>query len=260
MRSQESEARPNNLLIRLDNVGKVYRSGAVQVQALKHLNLTIGQGEFVAIIGQSGSGKTTLLDILGCLSRPSSGTYWLNARSVGSLGDRELASIRNQQMGFIFQGFHLLPRNTALMNVELPMQYAGTPAGERRRRALEILKLVGLEDRVSHLPNQLSGGQQQRVAIARALANRPALLLADEPTGSLDSRSGEDILNLLLTLNREGQTVLLVTHARELAEIAGRLITLRDGEIVSDEELGPSRSENANGHVVIAAHPGRDDQ
>ncbi len=234
-----------NGLIRLDHVGKVYRNGSLEVRALHDVELKISQGEFVALIGQSGSGKTTLLDILGCLSRPTTGTYWLNGRSVGSLDDADLAAIRNQQVGFIFQSFHLLPRKTALMNVELPLQYRGVASQERHRRAMEILRDVGLEDRMHHLPNQLSGGQQQHVAIARALVNRPALLLADEPTGSLDSRSGEEILDLLRRLNQGGQTILLVTHARELAEVAGRLITLRDGEIVSDERIRPGNSEEA---------------
>ena len=237
MHDRQSLAEKDGFLIRLEKVGKTYRSGAVQVHALKDVNLTIQKGEFVAIIGQSGSGKTTLLDILGCLSRPTRGTYSFNGRSVGSLREASLASIRNRQMGFIFQSFHLLPRKTALVNVELPLQYAGLPIRERRHRALEILRLVGLEDRVDHTPNQLSGGQQQRVAIDRALANRPTLLLADEPTGSLDSQSGQEILHLLRRLNQEGQTVLLVTHARELAEIAGRLITLRDGQVISDEQI-----------------------
>ncbi len=235
-----------NGLIRLDHVGKVYRNGSLEVRALHDVELKISQGEFVALIGQSGSGKTTLLDILGCLSRPTTGTYWLNGRSVGSLDDADLAAIRNQQVGFIFQSFHLLPRKTALMNVELPLQYRGVASQERHRRAREILRDVGLEDRMHHLPNQLSGGQQQRVAIARALVNRPALLLADEPTGSLDSRSGEEILDLLRRLNQSGQTILLVTHARELAEIAGRLITLRDGEIVSDERIRPGNSDESS--------------
>lgn len=235
-----------NGLIRLDHVGKVYRTGSLEVRALHNVDLRIARGEFVALIGQSGSGKTTLLDILGCLSRPTTGTYWLNGRSVGSLGDADLATIRNQQVGFVFQGFHLLPRKTALMNVELPLQYRGVTPGERRRRARDVLEEVGLGDRMHHLPNQLSGGQQQRVAIARALVNRPTLLLADEPTGSLDSRSGEEILQLLRRLNQGGQTILLVTHARELAEIARRLITLRDGEIVSDESIGRGRSAQAS--------------
>ncbi len=254
MDDRRPPSQEDGILIRLQQVGKTYKSGALEVDALKHVDLSIHQGEFVAIIGQSGSGKTTLLDVLGCLSRPTSGTYWFNGRSVGSLSEAELASVRNRQVGFIFQSFHLLPRKTALLNVELPLQYAEVPAGERRRRALKLLRLVGLEDRVAHLPNQLSGGQQQRVAIARALANRPALLLADEPTGSLDSQSGQEILNLLRRLNQTGQTVLLVTHAPELAAIAKRLVMLRDGQLVSDEEIVHSR-ETAVDPQAIAAGP-----
>ncbi len=223
------------MLIRLHNIGKTYRTGGGDVQALQGIDLSIDRGEFVAIIGQSGSGKTTLLDILGCLSRPTEGDYWLDDRAVGSLSDRELAVVRNQQIGFIFQIFHLLPRKSALHNVELPLQYAGIPAQERRRRAIETLRLVGLQDRLAHWPNQLSGGQQQRVAIARALVNRPALLLADEPTGSLDTRSGREILEILVQLHRNGQTILLVTHERDLAEKSGRVVTLLDGRILADE-------------------------
>lgn len=246
MYDRQSPSEKDGFLIRLEKVGKTYRSGMVRVQALKDVDLAIQEGEFVAIIGQSGSGKTTLLDILGCLSRPTTGAYWLNGRAVSSLREADLATIRNRQMGFIFQSFHLLPRKTALMNVELPLQYAGVPPRERHQRALDILRLVGLEDRVNHTPNQLSGGQQQRVAIARALANRPALLLADEPTGSLDSQSGQEILQLLRRLNQQGQTVLLVTHARELAEIAGRLVTLRDGQVTSDEQIPHPQVEEDN--------------
>ena len=223
------------MLIRLHNIGKTYRTGGGDVQALQGIDLSIDRGEFVAIIGQSGSGKTTLLDILGCLSQPTEGDYWLDGRAVGSLSDRELAVVRNQQIGFIFQIFHLLPRKSALHNVELPLQYAGIPAQERRRRAIETLRLVGLQDRLAHWPNQLSGGQQQRVAIARALVNRPAILLADEPTGSLDTRSGREILEILVQLHRNGQTILLVTHERDLAEKSGRVVTLLDGRILADE-------------------------
>lgn len=223
------------MLVRLTGIGKTYRSGALAVQALQGVSLTIERGDFVAIIGQSGSGKTTLLDILGCLSRPSEGEYRLGDRLVSALSDAELAEIRNRQMGFIFQSFHLLPRKTALQNVELPLQYAGVPADERRARALAILEQVGLGDRLTHHPNQLSGGQQQRVAIARALVTRPSLLLADEPTGSLDSRSGREILDMLRSFHRDGQTIVLVTHTRELVETADRLITISDGRVVSDE-------------------------
>lgn len=226
------------MLIRLDHIGKTYSSASIEVHALMGIKLSIERGEFVAVVGQSGSGKTTLLDILGCLSRPTSGEYWLDGRSVGSMTDRELAAIRNRQIGFIFQNFQLLPRKTALHNVELPLQYAGRPADDRRKLAVEALRSVGLEQRINHQPNQLSGGQQQRVAIARALVNQPALLLADEPTGSLDSRSGQEILELLHGLHQRGQTIVMITHARELAETADRIITLRDGEIVSDQRAG----------------------
>lgn len=223
------------MLIQLQNVSKIYRAGSVEVQALREVNLSVRRGEFVAIVGQSGSGKTTLLDILGCLSRPTKGEYWLEGRPVGSLNDGDLALVRNRHMGFVFQTFNLLPRKTALQNVELPLQYAAVRVKERRQRALEVLRLVGLEDRMAHWPNQLSGGQQQRVAIARALVNRPTLLLADEPTGSLDSRSGAEILRILQDLHRKGQTILLVTHERMLAEAAERVIALRDGQVMADE-------------------------
>ncbi len=227
------------MLIQLTHVGKTYRSGTVEVRALHDINLTIEAGEFVAIVGQSGSGKTTLLDILGCLSRPTDGAYRIAGQAVASLSDQDLALLRNRQIGFVFQTFHLLPRKTALHNVELPLQYAGVPGLERRRLAQDALHRVGLADRMSHYPNQLSGGQQQRVAIARALVNRPAVLLADEPTGSLDSRSGGEILGILQALHREGQTVILVTHERDLTSAARRLVTLHDGQISSDTQTDP---------------------
>ncbi|MGH7255719.1 MAG: ABC transporter ATP-binding protein [Nitrospirales bacterium] len=223
------------MLIRLEKVYKIYQAGAVEVPALNGIDLLLQKGEFVAIIGQSGSGKTTLLDILGCLTRPTRGDYYLDGRLVSSLRDEELAFVRNRHMGFVFQTFHLLPRKTALQNVELPLQYAGVSARERRRRAEEVLCRVGLEDRMTRHPYQLSGGQQQRVAIARALVNQPTLLLADEPTGSLDTKSGAEILGILKDLHHRGQTVVLVTHEIELAQAAERIITLRDGLIVGDE-------------------------
>ncbi len=247
------------MLIQLQNVSKSYRTGSVEVPALRHVDLSVRRGEFVAIIGQSGSGKTTLLDILGCLSRPTRGEYRLEGRPVSSLSDSELALVRNRHMGFIFQTFHLLPRKTALQNVELPLQYASVPGEERRRRAQEVLRMVGLEDRMTHRSNQLSGGQQQRVAIARALVNRPTLLLADEPTGSLDSQSGEDILNILRDLHRKGQTILLVTHERMLAEAAERIITLRDGHVIADE-AGDGNHQDlaaAKGYYTGAGEDGR---
>jgi putative ABC transport system ATP-binding protein len=239
-------------LIHLDHVGMTYRSGVLEVRALDDISLSIAHGEFVAIVGQSGSGKTTLLDILGCLNRPTEGRYRLDGRAVESLDDAELARVRNRHIGFVFQAFHLLPRKTALQNVELPLHYTGVPSAERRERALEALRLVGLSDRVTHQPNELSGGQQQRVAIARALVNRPDLLLADEPTGSLDTRSGQEILDLLLDRHRHGQAVVLVTHERRLAEAADRIITLSDGRVVSDERTGPAAAL-----TVEAGRPGR---
>jgi putative ABC transport system ATP-binding protein len=223
------------MLIRLQKIGKICRTAAEDVRALREVDLSIEGGEFVAIVGPSGYGKTTLLDILGCLSRPSTGTYWLSGRAVNTLNDRELAATRNRQIGFVFQIFHLLPRKTALHNVELPLQYAGVPPAERGYRAREALRLVGLEDRLEHAPSQLSGGQQQRVAIARALVNQPALLLADEPTGSLDSRSGREVLDILRALHRRSQTIVLINHAPELAETAERVVTLLDGQVLANE-------------------------
>lgn len=230
------------MLIRLDKVAKIYRMGEVEIQALRDMSFEIAKGEFVAIIGPSGSGKTTLLDILGCLSRPTDGEYFLDGVNVKELSDRGLASLRNKKIGFVFQTFHLLSRTTALQNVELPLFYAGVRKKERVERAKEALRIVGLEDRISHRPNQLSGGQQQRVAIARALANNPSMILADEPTGNLDSRSGREIVGVFASLHTKGHTILLVTHDPELARYAQRKITLRDGTVVSDvkgEDLVP---------------------
>ena len=227
------------MLIRLEHIGKTYRTGGGDVQALQDIDLSVNPGELVAIVGQSGCGKTTLLDILGCLSRPTDGEYWLEGRPVASLSDQELATVRNRKIGVVFQTFHLLPRKTALQNVELPLQYAGIPGPERQRRAMEMLRLVGLQDRMQHRPNQLSGGQQQRVGIARALVNGPAILLADEPTGNLDSRSGLEILQILERFHQAGQTILMVTHERELAERAERVVTIRDGRILSNERAQP---------------------
>ncbi len=223
------------MLITLQHIDKVYVTGEVAVHALRNVNIEIAAGEFVAIIGQSGSGKTTLLDILGCLSQPTSGDYWLNGAHVNTLPDTGLTAIRNQQIGFIFQTFHLLPRKTAIENVQLPLMYAGASRADQQERARELLTTVGLEDRLHHHSNQLSGGQQQRVAIARALANRPALLLADEPTGNLDSQSGNEILSIFENLNREGQTIAMITHDPLIAQRADRRITLLDGRIVADE-------------------------
>lgn len=232
-------------LLQLEDIEKIYRTGEVEVLALSQINLTIDRGEFVAVIGQSGSGKTTLLDILGCLSRPTRGIYRLAGKVTNTLSDRELTIIRNRQIGFIFQTFHLLSRKTALENVQLPLQYAGMSSPEQKTRALAMLKQVGLQDRVKHYPTQLSGGQQQRVAIARALVNQPAILLADEPTGNLDSRTGQEIMTLFADLHRAGQTVVMITHDTNLARSADRRITLKDGRIVADDRGAPA-SEDAS--------------
>ncbi len=226
------------MLIALRGVSKGYPMGSVFVSALNDVTLDIERGELVALVGPSGSGKTTLLDIIGCLSVPTSGDYLLNGRSVASLSERETASVRNQSIGFIFQTFHLLPRHTALMNVALPLFYNGTSKDERISRAKEALQQVGLADRINHLPRELSGGQQQRVVIARALVNRSEIILADEPTGNLDSKSGAEVIEILLRLHQEGHTVILVTHDMEIAKLANRRIMLKDGRIVQDRREG----------------------
>jgi putative ABC transport system ATP-binding protein len=222
------------MLIRLKDVSKTYQMGEVSVRALDGIRFTIDSGDFVSIVGPSGSGKTTLLDILGCLSRPTSGTYLLKGEETQHLSDPDLARVRNQKIGFVFQTFHLLGRQTALANVALPLFYAGVSQEERAARAKDALAKVGLADRIHHRPNQLSGGQQQRVAIARALVNRPDIILADEPTGNLDSKSGHEIVALLRQLHRDGHTIIMVTHDKELADSAERTIVLKDGQIVDD--------------------------
>jgi putative ABC transport system ATP-binding protein len=215
-------------------VTKVYGEGAAAVHALRGVSLTVERGEYVAIMGSSGSGKSTLMHILGCLDTPSAGQYLLDGVDVSRLNDRQLARVRNRRIGFVFQSFNLLPRTTAMTNVELPLAYAGVKATERRRRARVALDMVGLADRADHEPNQLSGGQQQRVAVARALVTEPALVLADEPTGNLDSRSTEDILAIFDDLHAAGRTILLITHEEVVATRPGRLIRLLDGQVVSD--------------------------
>jgi putative ABC transport system ATP-binding protein len=220
-------------------VTKVYGEGAAVVHALRGVSLTVERGEYVAIMGSSGSGKSTLMHILGCLDIPSTGRYLLDGVDVSRLNDRQLALVRNRRIGFVFQSFNLIPRTSALANVELPLAYAGVKAAERRRRARVALDMVGLADRADHEPNQLSGGQQQRVAVARALVTEPALLLADEPTGNLDSRSTEDILGILDDLHAAGRTILLITHEADVAARASRLIRLFDGQISSDVQQEP---------------------
>jgi len=223
-------------VIRVENLFKTYRMGDVEVPALRGINLTIERGEFVAVMGSSGSGKSTFMNILGCLDRPTSGQYWLEGEEVGSLSADAWAHIRNKRIGFVFQGFNLLSRTTALENVELPMMYNGYAGKERHQRAVEVLSLVGLGQRLDHTPNRLSGGQQQRVAIARALVNKPSLILADEPTGNLDSATGNEIMGLFQRLNTDqGITIILVTHERDIAEYAKRQIVFRDGGVISDK-------------------------
>jgi putative ABC transport system ATP-binding protein len=227
-------------LIELREVTKVYRMGDVDVRALAGVSLTIGQGEFVAIMGASGSGKSTLMNVIGCLDRPTSGSYRLDGQEVSQLPVNTLAEIRNRTLGFVFQGFHLLTRTSALENVELPLIYTGLAKAKRRDRAREALERVGLKDRMHHHPAQLSGGQQQRVAIARALVTRPRLILADEPTGNLDSRTSMEIMALFQELGATGITVVLVTHEPDIAAYAGRLVLMRDGLIRSDRPQQPA--------------------
>jgi putative ABC transport system ATP-binding protein len=233
---------PPNPLVRLEVIHKVYGEGGLAVQALRGISLTIQQGEFVAVMGASGSGKSTLMNLIGCLDRPTSGRYFLAGRDVSALGADALAELRNHLLGFVFQNFNLLPRTSALENIELPLVYAGTPASERRSRALEALLQVGLESRSHHAPNQLSGGQQQRVAIARAIVTRPKLLVADEPTGALDSSTSAEIMALFQALNQSGITVLLVTHESDVAAYASRLIVFKDGLIESDTRQTPKQA------------------
>jgi len=225
-------------LISVRDLHKVYKMGDIEVPALRGINLDIYRGEFVAVMGASGSGKSTFMNIVGCLDRPTHGTYFLEGQEVGSLSPDAWAHIRNRKVGFVFQNFNLLPRTSALENVELPMMYNGLHGGDRHQRALEVLSWVGLEGRLDHTPNQLSGGQQQRVAIARALVNRPPLILADEPTGNLDSSTSAEIMELLQNLNaKEGLTIVLVTHERDIAAYAKRQIHFRDGLVISDETV-----------------------
>ncbi|APF20717.1 ABC transporter ATP-binding protein [Caldithrix abyssi] len=223
------------MLILIENLTKIYELGKVKVRALNNINLSIERNEYVAVMGPSGSGKSTLMNIIGCLDVPTSGRYILNGQDVHNLTDDELAHIRNKEIGFVFQTFNLLPRATALHNVELPLIYNGTPRSKRKEIAMQMLERVGLADRANHRPNELSGGQRQRVAIARALVNNPSLILADEPTGNLDSKTGEEIMQIFRELNEAGNTIILVTHEEDIARKCQRIIRLLDGEIIRDE-------------------------
>ena len=225
----------NGHLIKTDNLWKTYEMGAEKIHALAGVSFTVTKGEYLAIMGPSGSGKSTLMNLIGCLDTPTQGQYYINGRLVSAMNDDELAYIRNREIGFVFQTFNLLARATALHNVELPLIYNGTPAQERIERAKNALRMVELEQRMMHKPNELSGGQRQRVAIARALVNNPSILLADEPTGNLDSATGVEIMNLFEKLHEQGNTIILVTHEHDVAQHAHRTIHIRDGKVASDE-------------------------
>jgi putative ABC transport system ATP-binding protein len=228
-------AAPNSYMISTEDLWKTYDMGSEQVHALRGINLRIQRNEYVAIMGPSGSGKSTLMNLIGCLDSPSKGRYWLNGQLVSELDDDELARIRNKEIGFVFQTFNLLARATSLHNVELPLIYAGVPAEERAERAKAALTSVGMGDRMNHKPNELSGGQRQRVAVARALVNKPAIILADEPTGNLDSQTGNEIMALFDRLHAEGNTIVLVTHEHDIAEYAHRIVHIKDGVVAKDE-------------------------
>jgi len=239
-------------LIRFQQISRRYQMGSETIHALRDVSMEIKRGEYVAIMGPSGSGKSTMMNLIGCLDTPTSGHYELNGVQVSEMDDNQLAEIRNKEIGFIFQTFNLLPRSDALRNVELPLIYCGVPADERRQIALDALKSVGLADRVHHKPNELSGGQRQRVAVARALVNKPSILLADEPTGNLDSKTGAEILALFEELSKRGNTIIVVTHEEEVARHARRILRIRDGLIASDESI-EARTEGPTALVAVPA-------
>ncbi|NPV91506.1 MAG: ABC transporter ATP-binding protein [Firmicutes bacterium] len=244
-------------MVGLSDVGKVYQLEGQSVTALRGVNLSIPSGQFIAIMGPSGSGKSTMMNLIGCLDQPTTGSLRLAGREVSALEEPELAELRNKEIGFVFQTFNLLPRLTALRNVEMPMMYAGMPPAERKQRAIEVLGEVGLQDRVNHRPNELSGGQKQRVAIARSLVNQPSLILADEPTGNLDTRSGEEIMAIFQRLHSQGTTIILVTHETEIARHAERIVYFRDGRMVDDQMVESPISAEA---VLAAMPPEEEDQ
>lgn len=235
----------NSALIKLDRLSKSYEMGNRELEVLREVTVSVSENEYVAIMGPSGSGKTTLMNIMGCLDRPSDGSYELDGERIDQKSDRQLAQIRGRKIGFVFQTFNLLARASALRNVELPMLYCGASRRSRKKRALELLELLGLSKRATHRPGELSGGERQRVAIARALANRPSLVLADEPTGNLDSKTGDDIMRVFSDLHRAGNTLILVTHEEAIARHAHRVIRLLDGEIISDASVGAAEEYDA---------------
>jgi putative ABC transport system ATP-binding protein len=240
-------------IIALANIVKSYRMGETDVFASKSISLSVPRGEFIAIMGASGSGKSTLMNIIGCLDFPTSGHYSLDGVNIRQLDDRHLSRIRNTKIGFVFQGFNLIPRMSALKNVELPMAYAGVKSKERRERATMALRLVGLGDRLEHQPNELSGGQQQRVSVARAISTNPAIILADEPTGALDSKASADLMDLFTELHAHGRTIVMITHEKDIAAYASRVVELRDGSIISDRRQTAAGSDRAS-HVRAGFH------